>query len=227
MTQTNVGMTGSVLMLDGVSRRAAPIVCALMWLGFALFAYTIVAIFHDPLPYPAQQIACGAALALVLAGDVWHWVYWFRSQGAHSSLARQVTQTALVLLFAYAIFREVYFDPFPGVFGSILGLSFFPLLLGSIMAGVARSRDEVQRASAFEGFAWGALVGLGLIFASMVVIRFSPAVSDWLQARALAMTGSGLSPAALGFVFGAGFSLVGVWLCLMWGRAVWWIRKRR
>ncbi len=227
MTQTNVGMTGSVLMLDGVSRRAAPIVCALMWLGFALFAYTIVAIFHDPLPYPTQQIACGVALALVLAGDVWHWVYWFRSQGAHSSLARQVTQTALVLLFAYAIFREVYFDPVPGVFGSILGLSFFPLLLGSIMAGVARSRDEVQRASAFEGFAWGALVGLGLIFASMVVIRFSPAVSDWLQARALAMTGSGLSPAALGFVFGAGFSLVGVWLCLMWGRAVWWIRKRR
>ena len=70
------------------------------------------------------------------------------------------------------------------------------------------------------------LAGLGLIFASIVVLRFSPAASDWLQARALAMKGSGLSPAALGFVFGAGFSLVGVWMCLLWGRAVWWIRKR-
>ncbi len=143
------------------------------------------------------------------------------------SLVGRALSTIVILLVAYTLFREFVFDPFPGAFGSILGLSLFPVLLVWLMWSVARCRDEVQRASAFEGYAWGAIIGLGLIQVGVILVLFLSGVSDWLQAHALAMhSHGGPNPASIGFGFGAMFSIIAVGVCMSWSRAIWWMSKR-
>lgn len=206
------------------SPRAVSIIRPLSWLWAVLMFYVTFANFIDPLPYPARRIACGAAIALVLAYDVARWIEWFRAKGAWSSLPREALLTAAIVLGSYIYFRMVFFDPLPHTVASILVLSFFPLMLGLLTWSVARNRDEVQRAAAFEGFAWGALVAMGLMQVAMFVLRFSPGFSDWAQAMTEAP--GPLSPAARGFGMGVTFSMVVVWLCIIFSRTLWWVRKR-
>ena len=206
------------------SPRAVPIIRALAGLWLVLILYVTVAHFFDPLPSPSWRIAGGAAIALALAYEVVRWVDWFRVKGARTSLAREVLLTAAILLGIYAIFREVFSDPLPHTVASILALSFFPLMLALLIWSVARSRDEVARAAAFEGFAWGALVAMGVMQAAMFALRFSPGLSDWMGAMTQAP--GPMSPAARGFGMGMTFAMVVVWMCIIFSRAIWWIRKR-
>lgn len=196
----------------------------LMLTIFVLVVYFVIGTFNDPFPYPVREIAGGVLIVLMLVGHIWRWVCWFGSTGRRSPLIRRAIWSIVTLVFVYTIFRETYFDPLPGATGSLLALSLFPVVLGLIIRSIATNPDEVERTAAFEGFSWGALVGLGCIYAGVIAIRWLPGMSDWLQATAEGMTGP-LSPAAIGFGFGASFSLIVVWISLFVSRALWWRRR--
>jgi hypothetical protein len=206
------------------SPRVAPVLRMLGKVWVVLTLYVVVTNFFDPLPYPVREIACGAAIALVLAYVVARWVEWVRAKSAWSSLPREALLTVTILLGSYLFFGMVFSDPLPHTVDSVLVLSFFPLMLALLMWSVAKTRDEVARAAAFEGFAWGALVAMGLMQAAMFALRFSPALSDWMDAMTQAP--GPLSQTARGFGMGMTFAMVVVWLCIIFSRALWWIRKR-
>lgn len=217
---TTINTSPSIL----CSPRGQTAIRRLAGLWLVLTLYVVVTNFFDPLPFPAREIACGAAIALVLAYVVARWVEWVRAKGAWSSLPRETLLTATIGLGAYLFFGQVFFDPLPHTVASILVLSFFPLMLALLMWSVARTRDEVARAAAFEGFAWGALVAMGVMQAAMFALRFSPGVSDWMDAMTQAP--GPMSQTARGFGMGMTFAMVVVWMCIIFSRTLWWIRKR-
>lgn len=196
------------------------------WLLGALAVFYAYAVISDAFPRLVIQISGSLLIAGVLAVLSRRWIGWIRSSDAAPSVPRRVVSTVVAALLAYIFFRETWFDPLPAGPGAVLTLLFFPLILGSIMWSVARMRDEVCRVSAYQSFAWGGLVGLALTYAGIVILRFTPAMSDWLQTKAAVMSAgsTALSPAAIGFVFGAAFSLMAVWTSLFVAWALWWRR---
>lgn len=218
-------MLGRFTLSGDAPPRGARTVSWLTRVGAALVVYLAVSMFHDPLPYPAREIAGAAVICLLLARLVWRWISWLRPDAKPAPLPRRVIPAMLDLLVIYVFFRMVYFDPLPGTPGLVLTLLVFPMIFGMTMWSIATCKDEVQRASAHEGFAWGALVGLCLIFAGIIGVRFWPAMSDWLQAAAGHAT-NGLSPAAIGFANGALYSMLVVWVSLMVSWRLWWRSKR-
>ena len=211
---------------DDVPPRSAGALRLFGYLFAALAVFYVYAVVGGAFPRVVVQVTGSALIVFVLVNISTRWIGWIRSDGAAPSLVRRAITTAVAALLVYIFFRETWFDPLPGGLGTALALSFFPLVLGSIMWSVARMRDEVCRASAYQSFAWGGLVGLALTYAGIVVLRFTPAMSDWLQTKAVGMSAAsaGLSPAAIGFAFGATFSLMAVWLSLFVAWALWWRR---
>ena len=201
-----------------------PVRISLALLFLALTFYVVVSIFRDPFPYPVREIAGGAVLALVLVSRLRGWRALVQTPSPRPYMTSAI-RTSMAAIFAYVIFRVTYFDPLPKLAGSILGFALMPLTVGAVIWSIARSKDDVYRASAFESFAWGALVGVGLIYTGIFALRYTPSVSEWLQTVALAAT-NGLSPAAVGFGLGAAFSIIVVWFSLFVSWAIWWARKR-
>jgi hypothetical protein len=210
---------------DDVPRTGGRTVALLTLVGAVLVFYLAFTEFTGPVGNPGPEIAGGVLIALLLARILWRWTQWSRQAGPRSRGVLRSLHTLVDAVGAFVIFRLVYFDPLPRPFGLILVLSIFPLVLGAMTWSVAKCEDEVQRSSAFEGFTWGALVGLGLIHASIIAVRFWPAMSDWLQGAALHAT-NGLSPAAVGFALGSLFSMMAVWTSLIASWGLWWVAKR-
>jgi hypothetical protein len=190
-----------------------------------LVLYLTIAVFHDPLPYPARQIAGVVVSWSALSVMTWLWVLWSRQECARPSMALRLVVTFGVVLFAFTMFKISNFDPLPRPWGKLLVTPLFPMMLGAIMWWTARNKDEVQRAAAFEGSTWGALVGVGMIFTSIFVVRYTPGVSEGLQTIAL-RSRNDVSPAAVGFALGAASSLLLVWISMFVSRGLWW-RSRR
>jgi hypothetical protein len=213
----------SVIPCESAPRSARAITIAVRVIAL-LTLYICVAVFHDPLPPPARQIAGVVVAWLTLGVITWLWVLWSRPQCARPSVAWRLIISVGALIFAYVMFKVTNFDPLPRPWGKLVEMPLFPLGLGAIMWWTAHNRDEVQRAAAFEGFAWGALVGVGLIFAGIYVVRYAPGIADWLQTVA-SRARNGLPPAAVGFAFGAIFSLMVVWMSMFIGRGLWWRSK--
>ncbi len=214
-------MINSAVIPCETAPRGARILVWMIRSAGLLTLYLVIASFHDPLPHPARQIAGVLLTGLAVAGIGLLWILWTRPACARPGLVPQLIITWCVLMFAYTMFKGSNFDPLPDPWSKLLVLPLFPLILGMLMWGMARNKDEVQRAAVFEGFAWGALVGVGLIFASIFVVRYAPGLADWLQATAL-RAHNGLPPAAVGFAVGAMFSLMVVWMSMFISRALWW-----
>ena len=182
-------------------------------------------VFGDPFPFPVLRIAGTVMIGLVLVNHVRQWVLWYRSNGPRSSLVRRLAWTLATALLAYGLFTLTWFNPLPGTLGMALLFALLPVMLGVSAWSVSDCQDEVYRASIFEGYTWGTLAGLCLVTVGIFVMRISPPVGDWLQAKALTVT-NGLTPAAVGFGFGAAFALVVVALSMSVGWAMWWFRRR-
>ena len=214
-------MINSALIPCETAPRGARILVWMIRSASLLAIYLMIAIFHDPLPYPVRQIAGVLVSLLALASVGLLLVLWARPGCARPGLAPRVTITLGALMFAYAMFTVSNFELLPYPWGKLVVAPLFPLILGMVMWWTARNKDEVQRAAAFEGFSWGALVGVGLIFMSIFVVRYTPAVADGLQ-QVASRSNNHQPPAAVGFALGAFFSLMVVWMSMFISRGLWW-----
>ena len=103
----------------------------------------------------------------------------------------------------------------------VVGLPICGLLL------IARERhdDEVRAASIADSLTYGTGIGVCLAVTSIVVMRHTPAIAEFITT--LATHGSDqLSPAAIGFGYGVIFTIVSITLVAVALNYWWWFVRR-
>ncbi len=125
-----------------------------------------------------------------------------------------------VLLAALTIF-----EPFPEPAQTIMQAAIF-LPTAAWAFYISRNcRDEVMIHASRAAFAHGVPIGAGIVVAAVLVMRYWAPATDFVVAAAN-RSANELPPEAVGFGFGAMFTLMAVGLTVTAIYAIWWARAR-
>jgi hypothetical protein len=200
----------------------------LMVSGAVLTLYVAISLFADPFPEPTRQIAGALQIAIAIGMYVWLsiWRGMVKRIGPAADLSpvRLIIRGLVVAAFSVIIFSISFRVHLPDSIMGVAGALYFPLFLISITLRLAASKDEVSRYAVFESSAWGILVGLTFAYVSMFVVRFTPALSAWVQS---VIESADTPPALAGFGFGVTFTIMVIWIAMVGAWVVWWRTRSR
>lgn len=138
------------------------------------------------------------------------------------SLQKQAyVAAALFILLAFI----AVLDPLPEPTQSIVQAAiFFPTAIWAFVI-TQRCHDEVMRHASRRAFSLGVPIGAGLVMTFVLAMRIWQPAVDFVMELTDQST-SGLPPQAVGFAWGAMFTLVVIGLTTTAIYAIWWQRSR-
>ncbi|MCV0424900.1 MAG: hypothetical protein K5905_05490 [Roseibium sp.] len=138
------------------------------------------------------------------------------------SISAKSQIVAFVIIFPGAVYFFVSTPPF---IANVIFVTLCVMWSAWIFISIFRGPDELKSASIRYALAVASGVGVPLTLAFVMLMIATPDIQRAITSIA-AYSGSGLSPATVGFGLGVTFSLVTLCAVFMISHSVWWVSKR-